>query len=363
MPTITVYNSAKDGGAGWPVPSVDTETTTNKARYMALYEVLKMCLVTGYTGKAAAGWTMLHDEIAAGTGLRYAITNAAQSGVLVVESSGTYYLPIIRLCDSALDLDTLVNDWSFMNSAANGTPTAKKHYFGLQYNNAYWKASSPYVSHFFVVATENSAYIQFTRATYVDGSLIGASSSHYSAIYIGAAWGADVMTGPSGPELGNFVALGGLSGAYNLDNSSASSYFFRTNHSLYAPASFLRDHDGLPQVARDWDNLTSAGALTSVLNYRYGTVQDAACLMPGLIVRRLNINYVHVQQILWRIPIFINILQGSGDMMTEYLKTYGNSDIFEPWAFEGKNYIVPAAPGSGADFTTPVISLDSEDWP
>ncbi len=206
--TPTVYRS-DDAGA----PDLDAiMPTTDDKNKLLFHTILKACLVDGYGSKAAAGWTMPHDEITA-DGCRFVLTNAANSGSLLFEggyfSGGATDLRNSTLwaCSSVPSMDTPVNAWSFLtkyedrNSASGDVFHNTGLYLGYLADT--WV----------VIANENTAIVIVGQAA-IDFSLTSASNvgKYYSAAFTFGVMhdGGDVYN----PDVNNFYMAGGDSGSY-----------------------------------------------------------------------------------------------------------------------------------------------------
>lgn len=135
MTAPTIYRS-DDPGA----PDMSTNGKNG------VYEILKACLVDGYSGKAAAGWSIVYD--AWNTDGVCTFTNAGQSGVLglAYNANGTVG-PLVFTASAMIDATTGVNVRSGDNVAdiANLTDSSAAEsgncsVFGFAGNNQceYW---------------------------------------------------------------------------------------------------------------------------------------------------------------------------------------------------------------------------------
>lgn len=213
--TPTVYRW-DDPGA----PDLSALHSSNNERdLMYFHTVLKACLVTGYGAKAAAGWTMPHEETTvAGDGNRFVLTNAAGSGSLLYEG-GTFsgnssyrHTDTLWACNSVQDMDAPVNAWSWNVKYADRNSKGSSDVFhksGSRYKN---KATA-----WVVVANENTCIVVCGRAAY-DFSTSNTSSvdRYYSCMFMFGAMH-DGFGGVLSPDSGNFYIAGGYMGDYDDD--------------------------------------------------------------------------------------------------------------------------------------------------
>ena len=191
--------------------------TNNERDLMYFHTVLKACLVTGYGAKAAAGWTMPHEETTPdGKGNRFVLTNAANSGSLLYEGgsfsggSSDYSSDTLWACGLVSDIDNPVNAWSWnvryadRNSQGNGDVF---HKTGV----AYRRGSDAWV----VVANENTCIVICGRAAYdFNSSRASGVSNGYSGLF-GFGVVHNSFCGVLTPDFGNFCVFGGVNADYN----------------------------------------------------------------------------------------------------------------------------------------------------
>lgn len=210
--TPTVYRW-DDPGA----PDLSALHTTNDERdLMYFHTVLKACLVTGYGAKAAAGWTMPHEETAtAMDGNRFVLTNAAESGSLLYEGGafsggGAHRVDTLWACSAVPGLDAPVNAWSWNVKYADRNSegsSATFHKTGLQYK----RDCDAWV----VIANENTCIVVCGRAAYdFNVANMDGVSASYSCLFIFGAMH-DGFGGVLAPDSGNFYIAGGSKGDYD----------------------------------------------------------------------------------------------------------------------------------------------------
>lgn len=208
--TPTVYRW-DDPGA----PDLSALHSSNNERdLMYFHTVLKACLVTGYGAKAAAGWTMPHEETTPdGKGNRFVLTNAADSGSLLYEGGsfsggGTYAADALWACSAVPDMDSPVNAWSWNVQYADRSTASGNVFHKAGLNSK--KDCDAWV----VVANENTCIVIFGRAAY-DFSTSYAQEPHnyYSCFFMFGAMH-DGFGGLLVPESGNFYIGGGDARSY-----------------------------------------------------------------------------------------------------------------------------------------------------
>lgn len=87
----------------WDDPGAPSLTNAGSA----VYEIIKACLVDGYSGKPAAGWATLYDSW--GSNGRASIQNSGKSGVLgMLRPSGTHESTMLYVADGMADQNTPV---------------------------------------------------------------------------------------------------------------------------------------------------------------------------------------------------------------------------------------------------------------
>ncbi len=354
---VTVY-SYDDAGAPWYPASVLNESSGYLKRYLLIYETLKMCLVDGYPGKLAAGWSMLFDEIALGTGHRYAITNASKSGVLVITSKGTYYAPKVTICDSALDLDTLINDWSFANSATHAKSGLEYQYLTMADSTSYLKPGVSGSYQFTVIATENSAYIHFIKESdRLNGECI---TSGNFGFYIGAAFYGDQLHGPSGPELGNFICHGGIKSTTSSP-SPTTSYAMKTS-GTYEPCTYTRTTSGGLVGERDWPNCPPFVQLKgTILSWDRSYYVPMMALTPAIVTQEYSGQSYRLDYVL-RLPFYANMFNPGSLNLQKLLIAYFAADFFQPFTHDGVSYMALNR-GKGSEEVAPIFPLEPSLWP
>ena len=188
--------------------------SNNERDLMYFHTVLKACLVTGYGAKAAAGWTMPHEETTP-TGNRFVLTNAASSGSLLYEGGtfsggGPYDADTLWACSAVLAMDTPVNAWSWNVKYADRGSQGSSDVFHKSGLRAKYACDA-----WVVIANENTCIIIVGRAAYdFSTSNTDAVSSGYSTLLMFGAMH-DGFGGVANPDAGNFYIAGGGKGDYN----------------------------------------------------------------------------------------------------------------------------------------------------
>lgn len=193
-----------------------------------LREILHSCLVLGYSGKAAAGWSVVYDDWG-GSG-NYSITNASESGVLGLwhpSPVGEDYSPLLYVAEGMQSVsqpingrsravsitDTSALDYSAINTAGTG------HFANYRriYNGMPWV----------VVANDQFAIVILERqynstSGYLRGNPQGYFARDYyrpDMLFFGAISTSSGMGSADAPYLGNFFLVGGANkiNTFSLD--------------------------------------------------------------------------------------------------------------------------------------------------
>ena len=262
MSAPIIYRST-DSGITWP-PASFSGASSDEKRMLPIYEVLKSCLVEGYAGKAPAGWSMLYDKIATGTGLSFALQNAAKSAVWFFEFEEGYLN--LKICDVAPDFDTRLNEWNG-DYSAEFNPTGQKQRLSTYYIYAY---TYPWV----LVANENGCFINLARPGYENGTASYSKGEYFISLYLGAS--ASHPGGMAAPEIGNGIIMGGAYsngdsrfGCYNATNAMFSFTRNPNNEPMSAP----------PAYRRYWPGLSYQGS-----GYTDGEIPEEYALVPIMCV-------------------------------------------------------------------------------
>ncbi|MAD98864.1 MAG: hypothetical protein CMB99_16180 [Flavobacteriaceae bacterium] len=319
---LTIY-SADDAGLTWPPESTQTGITNDGQRgYYGLYEILKACLVDGYTGKAGAGWSFVYDEIAAGTGYRYALTNQAQTGVMCIEpKSLSYWDPIVKVCDSALSPDDLVNDWGGDRSVAHGSAGTVDHFMTLPHSSINWNKSDTRFLKFILLATENSFYLHCYPTAYGQTLNSANSTSYHCSFYCGAAFFSDALFSGENPALGNFIVCGGNRSNSAYSGASSAMYQYGQSHSM--ATTFLRHFNGSMRtnspygVSYLWHFIKSS----SEMPYKYAEDLegiDFSALIPATLIEKTSSSGTRGNP-LCVLPVFLDMFHPSGNALGKLL--------------------------------------------
>ena len=176
----------------------------------SLYEVVKSCLVDGYPGKDAAGWSVVYDEWAA-TGIA-TFKNAAESGVLgmIKENSNAY-------CCTLFVADAMVNAWTPVNArSGSSVVTDLSGLVAGGKQNRFGSSAGSFVE--WVVVANNNFALVWTASSevFLSDPSAYAQWSQLSFISFGSARNLRSLGGVSDALLGNFVIVGGyIGGAYS----------------------------------------------------------------------------------------------------------------------------------------------------
>lgn len=198
MSAPTIYRS-DDPGA--PV-------TTNDVKNGA-YEILKACLVDGYSGKSSAGWSVVYDAWA--TDGVCTFTNACQSGVLgVSHNSYANYGPIVFTAAAMIDATTGVHvrsgyeDMLITNLTDSSSPAANNCL--VAHRNGANQAD-----HWFVIANENFCAAFFSSQADKLYAAVHSIANHISVshLFFGSADSLVGLGSVASGQVGNFVQFGG----------------------------------------------------------------------------------------------------------------------------------------------------------
>lgn len=186
--------------------------TTNDKKRLWMHTVLKACLVDGYGGRAAAGWTMPHEEITS-EGCRFVLKNTANSGSLLYEGgifSGGSDLKFntVWACVDVPNMDAPTSAWSYKAKYEERNTIGGSNF----HKTGIYQGSS--VDAWFVIANENTAILYAGRASveFDVNSSGGAAASIVGEFMFGAMH--DGRGGVVNPGVGNFYIAGGAVGAY-----------------------------------------------------------------------------------------------------------------------------------------------------
>ncbi|PIQ39555.1 MAG: hypothetical protein COW58_10960 [Thalassolituus sp. CG17_big_fil_post_rev_8_21_14_2_50_53_8] len=330
MTAPTIYKSSDPGA-----PAISSFNN-------AVYEVLRACLIDGYPGKTAAGWSAVYDEWSA-TGIA-TFKNAADSGILgIVKESSTSYGTSLFIADAMVDATHAVNARSgrvvvsdLPNLPSHGAQTrmlrAGMHQHWCVIGNEY----------FFIVFFASSDSVLYQNSSsfgWTDGNVLAAGS-------LKSLRG---QGGISDAALGNFWLIGGYPG-----NNQSSTTLERDR---FTP---LYDETGAPFGS----NVSGYIHPLSTVNFSYG--YQVSEPLVNISFRQLEIFTVAssslIQGELRQVALMPMLLHNEW-LDGSYARTiYG--PMFAPdllttsFALNGKNCVM--APLATSDRI--VISLDAADW-
>lgn len=238
MTAPTIYKSSD--------PGAPTISSFNDA----VYEVLRACLVDGYPGKVAAGWSAVYDEWI-GSGIA-TFKNAAESGILgIVKESSTVYSTSLFIADAMVDATHAVNARSgkvavsdLLNLPSNGNQTRMLR--------------SNMQNSWCVIANENFFVVFFA----VSDSYLYSSTGSFewnvgNMLAAGALRSVRGRGGISDAALGNFFLMGGYPG-----NSQSSTDLHRDK---FSP---VYDETGAPISGDVYARLHPLGLMNTSLGYQ-----------------------------------------------------------------------------------------------
>jgi hypothetical protein len=186
--------------------------TNNDKNKLFIHTVLKACLVDGYGSKAAAGWTMPHEEIVS-NGCRFVLTNTANSGSLLYEggvfSGGSTDLRsnTVWACSEVESMDAPVDAWSHKTKYENRSNGAN----GEFHKTGLYQGST--CNAWVVIANENTAIFVSGRSDVE----FNVNSTGAAAASIAAEFMFGSMHDGNGllnPVAGNFYIAGGMPSGY-----------------------------------------------------------------------------------------------------------------------------------------------------
>lgn len=234
--------------------------SNNERDLMHFHTVLKACLVTGYGAKAAAGWTMPHEETTVdGDGNRFVLTNAAVSGSLLYEggtfsgNSSDHRADTLWACSTVPNMDSPVNAWSWNVKYADRNSQGTSDVFhktGMRIK----KDCDAWV----IIANENTCIVVCGRAAYdFNPTNTSVVNSDYSCFFMFGAMH-DGFGGVLAPDSGNFYIAGGSKGGYNdySDNTGIQS-------------DLLTSIQGITGLAKDKTHVYFNISLSSLTNNTY----------------------------------------------------------------------------------------------
>jgi len=345
-----IYYSSKDAGVTWPAPAAAAGGNGYSKRYEAIYHILKTCLVDGYPGKPGAGWSMVFDEKAAGTGSRYALTNASKSGILLIDQD--YYAHChVTVCESLPDIDSPIAAWSHGYSPENQA-TGKAHWWRI-HNSTSWGTDD---SEFHLVANENACYLMMISKSAYRESYQSSSAAYYLPhMYFGAVTGPDSLGTITAPELGNFIVLGG--GAATLSDNTGAGQDHKFGYQSGTGTSVLtstRDRLGAPR--------TTPPALVGFFPHQ----NQADPMSPDWDITHTALIPLWVGEIsaknvymTYKLPVYVDALGSYFNTARKVAIAHGAVGCYDPYVMDGKNYVA-----FSANYRHPAthVSLDAEDW-
>ena len=312
----------------------------------AVYEVLRACLVDGYTGKQAAGWSVVYDAWA--TDGVCTFTNAAGSGVLGVHhNSYANYGSIMFVASAMVDATTGVD----VRCGRYATTIAAMGDSSLMSHPMIMHSNVPDATdHWCVIANENFCAVWFaTSSSQLFGSAHTVSNYNMlSHLFFGAAESLVGLGGVPDPQPGNFVLAGGGDGAVFSGNWRLSSFYHGTV--LTNADAVISSGEAAVHVVPYATISNSMGAVGDVLRARFyplslavsdGTTSTSQarqiCELPML------------QTVPW-------IRYGTFGL--DLLPAAGYGAIDDVFTMDGKNFVW--APLIYGEFVA--VSLDAADW-
>lgn len=190
--TVRMYSSLDAGAPA--LPNVSGQRFLDNLKL-----ILKACLVDGYTGKPAAGWTLAHEHA---DGISFSNGEGVITFVYAAHATATHVYIMEAVTDGSTALPTGVNRRSgpwYEGSPVTGRAWFNSTLYGTQTNKGW-----------VLVADEATVYLMVRTGT------ISTADTQYhqaTAIYFGRFY-------PVGGGVG-FCALG------TSDNNGVSSYFLR----------------------------------------------------------------------------------------------------------------------------------------
>lgn len=230
----------------------------------SFYEIVMACLINGYTGKPAAGWSVVYDNWQSSG--HATITNVMRSGVLgMIRPTDAYGVAALYVADAMVDADTPVAAKSGSRAISDVSAVDAN---SESYQRA-WDLDTP--KHWVVIANENFVWMWACAA---QGSLVGALADYNKragvfSVGFGSLESHRGLGSLSSSELGNFVIIGGYhnrkGGSYPYLYSSWASRFDNFNHSTI-DIDIEGNRGGLYRVFLPTisDSTSSAGAMDSV---------------------------------------------------------------------------------------------------
>ncbi len=333
--TAPTFYSSNDAGATWPAPEAAGQPNDH-ARFYGFYHILKSCLVEGYPGQPAAGWTMLFDEIALGTGTRYALTNATKTGVMVCSLEVNGHTEIM-VCDGLPELDNPINGWSYQNP--HPSTLSLSHYFRA-YNDAHYYSGA---GQWHLVANENACCFMVVSNNHYLALKPDSYDEDMPMVWLGACNGPDNMGTIGAPELGNFIVVGGK-GVSPTSPTSSGGHRFLGNAKTTCFTS-TRDAAGAIReaAATDIKGHPSQNISTSAAANR-------ACLVPVCFGEADALTYVS--------PMFINAFCYTQAAAINIAAAVSKS-LYEPIDIGGKSYIAFNRP---TNHPAIFVSMEASDW-
>lgn len=354
MAAPTYYKHTDPGiSSNWPSARFETPSSSNKSTYYSIYEALKACLVVGYAGKPAAGWAMLFDEIATGTGYRYAITNAAGSGILLCRPSGypavdAYFRVQVIICESLPDLDTPIGLVS-QSWVPDAGLTGNGHVWAFHYQ----AATGPQTPTFDIIANENFCVFNMASDQYRLTEVINRPEYNVTVMF-GAAIGPSVLGTMAAPALGNFIVAGGWGNAPFEPGYTGSIHRFLYYSNNGQAFSSLRNPTGAAHTEPPlFFNVAGIAGLTA-----------AASGTDTIIISGLTRAYLgpstgnNNARPIYSTPLYIDIYNHTNTRLLELVRGFGG-DLYQPVIINGKEYVLLNNTANTAGI---LISLDIQDW-
>ncbi|HBS41283.1 MAG TPA: hypothetical protein DEA26_01285 [Oceanospirillales bacterium] len=308
-----------------------------------LYQILKACLVDGYGGKSAAGWSVVYDDWS-GSGV-FTITNALQTFVLGLKKfSGSIYGPGIFICEAMINASTPVNARSgrYYLSSLDDLTEAGEFQRGQFYN-------LPNAGQFVMYANDNAFHL-FSGPT---GDLFNSHNTDGDDICF---WGSGAMFNAQGLADGDLGNGAVWVGNYRRYQSSSPGYTVMTDYSSnWHGTQFYSD--GSAALSETWMQLqpfsqSTYNATINISGSRY------LPLAPAMALSRSDNADIGIVPGLYSCPQIVSYQQSiARSVLRQYFDT-SLQTLKDTIELGGKTF---TACNLGWDIYG-MISLEPEDW-
>ena len=305
------------------------------------YEILKACLVDGYPGKAAAGWSVVHDDY--DTNGIFTITNALQTGVMGLVKSAYGQADVnIFVADAMIDATHAVNARSGRSAISSITDLDTRND-----QHRFMHRPSWFYQNWAVIANENFVILLMGRYQHYLTNVSQSSNRDYGCMLM---FGAAKNPRNNDIGLGDFMVYGGFVGqAWTTfrTGQQATTYLYGYSGSVSNDVcyGFLHPFGYSGGTRHGFSNAGSGSVAELPLQSPYlftGTTSDERNSYQHFVVPGL-----FTEQTLW------------GNQSKDILLQNFSTKLTDIYAAD-KNYVLVSDLAAGPYF---YVSMDAVDWP